>query len=168
MVIFSCSVKHAAVNFLAWEYGCFAPVCPSTMLGSIPEERDRGKITNKRIVDSLPDAYISLRFAAITSVLSEFSKDESFLLIRKTGAGKDIECPGIQIPTDVPVMLSKKGILPPRWLFTEPEVIYAYKIFQEELNEIEGQITNRNNKLSRTYEAYEVLLPSRIPCSIAI
>ena len=65
-------------------------------------------------------------------------------------------------------MLSKNGILPPKWLFTEPEVIYAHKIFQKELNDIEGQITNRNNKLSRPYEAYEVLLPSRIPCSIAI
>ena len=95
MIMFTCSVKHTGVNFLQWDYGCFAPISPSTMLGTIPTEDDRGKITKEHIIKSLPDAEISTRFAATCHVLSDFSEDEVFLLHKKNKKhelGKNVSC----------------------------------------------------------------------------
>ena len=165
MIIFASSVKHAAVNFLQWEYGCFAPVCPSTMRGKIPNESQRGKITKSMIIDSLPDPEICTRFAAITFVLTEFSKDEVFLLTKEKEGGKYDDCSSVKLPKNLPLMSSKLGILPPRWLFTEEDVTVAFKKFRRAMHEIEDKITIRNNDLKIPYE---VLLPSRVPVTIAI
>ena len=44
-IIYQSSVGHAQVNFLQFEYGCFAPNVPAIMRGKIPTEENRGKIT---------------------------------------------------------------------------------------------------------------------------
>ena len=166
MIIFASSVKHAAVNFLQWEYGCFAPICPSTMRGKIPNESDRGKITTEWLMNSLPDEEICTRFAAASSVLSEFSEDEVFLLTEEKEIGKSNNLS--EMALNSPVTSIRRGILPPRWLFTEKDAIEAHAKFRRGLRAIEEKIKTRNNGLSYPFEPYEVLLPSRIPCSIAI
>ena len=80
MIIFQSSVKHAALNFLQFEYSSFAPVSPFSMRGKLPTEADRGSITRKVIMDSLPDPSRCIRGAGIAFTLSEFSQDEVFLL----------------------------------------------------------------------------------------
>ena len=165
MIMFTCSVQHAAVNFLQWNYGCFAPISPSTMLGKIPQENDRGKIRKQDIIQSLPDAEISARFASICHVLSDFSEDEVFLLHEKNKKNGSTE----NLKTDIQRLstceLIEAGVLPPRWLFTEQNILNAYLKFQRSLLDIEEDIKLRNNGLRYPYK---VLMPSKIPYSIAI
>ena len=165
MIMFTCSVQHAAVNFLQWHYGCFAPISPSTMFGKIPEENDRGKITKQDILQSLPDAEISARFASICHVLSDFSEDEVFLLHEKNKKNESTQ----NLKTDTQSLSTSEliatGIQPPIWLFTEQNIVNAYLKFQRSLLDIEDHIKMRNKGLRYPYK---VLMPSRIPYSIAI
>ena len=78
--IYQSSVGHAQVNFLQFEYGCFAPNVPAIMRGKIPKEENRGKITMDIVMDSLPGFRSSLVQAGVAFTLSEFSTDEVFLL----------------------------------------------------------------------------------------
>ena len=78
--IYQSSVGHAQVNFLQFEYGCFAPNVPAIMKGEIPKEEDRGKITMQKVMDSLPGFRPSLVQAGATFALSQFSENEVFLL----------------------------------------------------------------------------------------
>ena len=143
-VIFQSSVMHAAVNFLQFEYGCFAPNVPAVLRGPIPTEEDRGKIDLQRIMNTLPGREPSLVQAGAAFVLSEFSEDEVFLL-------------------------PKKGANQPAWLFTEVNAKLAFDKFQTKLQSIEDFIAHRNQELISNGEVpYEVLLPSRIPYGIAI
>ena len=57
------------------------------------------------------------------------------------------------------------GIQPPIWLFTEQNIVNAYLKFQRSLLDIEDHIKMRNKGLRYPYK---VLMPSRIPYSIAI
>ena len=165
MIMFTSSAKHAAVNFLQWEYGCFAPISPSTMLGRIPQEEDRGQITKQQVIQSLPDAEISSRFAATCHVLSDFSEDEVFLLQEKNKT-HDLNLNTESASQDLSVTkLIEMGRLPPRWLFTEEKIVAAYMKFQKNLLDIEDQIIKRNKDLRYPYE---VLMPSKIPVGIAI
>lgn len=165
MIMFDCSVQHAAVNFLQWEYGCFAPISPSTMLGKIPEEKDRGKITQQDIIQSLPDVEISARFASICHVLSDFSVSEVFLLPEQNKKNELTQNLNTDIPSLSTSELIASGILPPRWLFTEQSILNAYLKFQSSLLDIEEHIKMRNKSLRYPYK---VLMPSKIPYSIAI
>lgn len=61
--------------------------------------------------------------------------------------------------------LIKSIILPPRWLFNEEEVKFAFGSFQKKLEKIEADINLRNKELNIPYD---VLLPSKIPFGIAI
>ena len=138
--MFQSSVGHAAVNFLQFEYGCFAPNIPGVMRGSIPNENDRGKIDMQHIQDSLPGLKPSLVQAGAAFALSEFSDDEVFL-------------------TD----------MPPRWLFTEPIAKNALDNFRNNLQHIDEIIDERNKQLEMERKIpYSVLKPSRIPYGIAI
>ena len=87
-IIFATSAKHAAVNFLQWEYARFAPVMPFSMKGRIPSEDDRGKVTEKIIIKSLPDKKCCVRSAGIAFALTEFSDDEVFLLLPGSKRGR--------------------------------------------------------------------------------
>lgn len=78
--IYQSSAGHAQVNFLQFEYGCFAPNVPAIMKGEIPKEEDRGKITMQKVMDSLPGFRPSLVQAGATFALSQFSENEVFLL----------------------------------------------------------------------------------------
>ena len=138
--IFQSTVMHAAVNFLQFEYGCFAPNVPALMRGSIPTESDRGNISMQHIMDSLPGLRASLVQAGAAFTLSEFSDDEVFLLDA-----------------------------PPRWLFTEDIAKAALEKFRNKLQGIEDSIKKRNEMLVEEGKIpYEVLRPSRIPYGIAI
>ena len=144
-IIFQASAGHAAVNFMQFEYMCFAPNVPAVMRGKIPKEDDRGKIGMERILSSLPSMRSSLIQAGAAYALSEFSDVEVFLL--PTGAK------------------GSEPSKPPRWLFTKGEVDKAYFNFLIKLSEIEEKIINRREEGK---VPYEVLLPSRIPYGIAI
>lgn len=165
MIMFTCSVQHAAVNFLQWHYGCFAPISPSTMLGKIPKEKDRGKITKQDIIHALPDDWISARFASICHTLSDFSEDEVFLLHEKNKKNESTQNLKTDIQRCSTSELIATGILPPRWLFTEQSILKAYLKFRSSLIDIEKHIKRRNKGLRYPYE---VLMPSKIPYSIAI
>ena len=142
--IFQSSVMHAAVNFLQFEYGIFAPNVPALMRGRVPNESDRGKIDMNHILSSLPGLRASLVQAGAAFTLSEFSKDEVYLL---------------------PTTKWK----PPRWLFTDEKVDEAYQEFISHLKRIEADIKTRNNALECQGKVpYEVLMPSKIPYGIAI
>ena len=80
-IIFASTAKHAAINFLQWDYACFAPVCPYSMRGKLPTEDDRGNITTQHIMKSLPERKVCIRSAGIAFTLTEFSDDEVFLLL---------------------------------------------------------------------------------------
>jgi len=60
---------------------------------------------------------------------------------------------------------SPNGFFPPRWLFTEKEVEIAYNKFVSRLRDIQNDILKRREKGTTPYE---VLMPSRIPYSVAI
>jgi len=57
------------------------------------------------------------------------------------------------------------GNLPPRYLFTEQDNLDVYMKFQNSLLDIENKIEMRNKDLKYPYD---VLLPSKVPCGIAI
>ena len=143
-VIFQSSVGHAAVNFLQFDYGCYAPNVPALLKGKIPTEEDKGQIFMHRIKDTLPGRENSLEQAGAAFVLSEFSEDEVFLL-------------------------PKNEKNQAKWLFTELEAKLVFDKFLSRLEHIENSINERNNILREKGKIpYEVLLPSRIPYGIAI
>ena len=181
MIIFQSSVKHSAINNLQWDYGSFAPVSPLCMRGDLPTEADRGKITQQILIKSLPGPKLCIRSAGIAYALTQFTDDDVFLLlstpIEKTKKGLrsrslgDIKLKLKRIDT----VVSKydldidDGKFPPRWLFNEEEVKVAFLGFQIKLQEIENEINERNEKLKQSGDVpYDVLLPSKIPCGIAI
>ena len=192
MIIFTSSVRHAALNFLQWEYGSFAPVNPYCMRGNLPTENDRRKITQKFIMDSLPGPKHCIRAAGIAFTLTEFSEDEVFLLLKKDskhgrktkptqdlstfkrnrkrslmpqGAVKYKITDSSRISKSIEDVSRMSPLLPPRWLFNEQEVKNAYARFQNQLHQIEEKIKERNSSLTIPYT---VLLPSQIPVGIAI
>ena len=191
MIIFASSVKHGAVNFLQWEYGSFAPVTPSCMRGNLPNEDDRGNITKQWVMDSLPDPKLCIRSAGIAFVLTEISDDEVFLLLqgssknkRRTSNVEDLRINGRKLKSSLSIQRESRvtaiddtdlddlhalslttNLFPPRWLFNEQNVKTAFLAFQHHLQRIEEQIEERNLDLDIPYT---VLLPSRIPCGIAI
>ena len=185
MIIFQSSVKHTSVNGLQWEYSSFAPVTPCCMLGNIITEADRGKITKQFIMESLPTPNHCIRGAGIAFILSEFSRDEIFLLhgrykmkkrrlkrrktvdaARSLTKGPVSRYQGLQMSN---LSELRSDLLPPRWMFTEEKATMAFLAFQNILELIEDQIIERNSELVQNGKApYEVLLPSRIPCGIGI
>ena len=92
MIIFASSVKHTALNFLQWEYGSFAPVSPYCMRGDLPTENDRGNITQKFVMDSLPGPQLCITAAGIAFTLTEFSEDEVFLLLQSAQSLNKKKC----------------------------------------------------------------------------
>ena len=136
---------HAAVNYLQFNYGCYAPNVPALLKGKIPTENDKGQISEDDVKKALPGRNNSLQQAGAAYALSRFSEDEVFLLH------------------------PKEGIDESKFLFTEPEARSVFKRFQETLGQIENTIINRNNVLKENGETpYEVLLPSKIPYGVAI
>ena len=136
---------HAAVNFLQFDYGCYAPNVPALLKGKIPTVEDKGQISEDDVKKALPGRDNSLHQAGAAYALSQFSKDEVYLLHRN------------------------EEIDGSKFLFTEPEAKLVFNKFQETLGQIEDTIENRNNDLKDKGETpYEVLLPSKIPYGVAI
>ena len=144
-VIFQSSVMHAAVNFLQFDYGCYAPNVPALLKGKIPTLEDKGQISEDDVKKALPGRDNSLHQAGAAYALSRFSEDEVFLLHPEEGRDES------------------------RFLFTEPDARSVFNKFQGTLGQIENTIINRNNVLKENGETpYEVLLPSKIPYGVAI
>ena len=178
MIIFQSSVKHAAVNNLQWDYLSFAPASPLCMRGNLPTEDDRGKTTQEIVIESLPDAKLCIRSAGIAYALTEFSKDEVFLLqqnrsFRLKQLLKSYGCIRIRASRSLESIRPESNIdctkYPPRWLFGEERAKIAFSKFQWKLREIENEINERNERLAEEGNVpYDVLLPSKIPSGIAI
>ena len=196
-IIFASTVKHAAINFLQWEYACFAPVSPYSMRGKIPTEDERGKITTKFIMDSLPERKVCIRSAGIAFTLTEFSDDEVYLLLpgsKKGNRRKSVE--HTKLVTNTKNHLN--GVII-KGAYSEQNLSKACKpkndveslavlsltsdlfpprwLFNE--NAVKMAFLAFQNRLHRIEEniqdrnlqldiPYEVLLPSRIPSGIAI
>ena len=122
-IIFSVTASHASINYLQYDYMGFPPCCPGTMRGSIPDESDRGNITMRRILDSLPDQMLAASQVELSYTMSCYSKEELFL-------------------TETP----------PELLFTDLEVIEAIEKFKTSLQVIEDEIKLRNEALKVPYE----------------
>ena len=101
----------------------FPPCCPGTMRGSIPDESDRGNITMRRILDSLPDQMLAASQVELSYIMSCYSTEELFL-------------------TETP----------PELLFNDLEVIEAIEKFKTSLQVIEDEIKLRNEALKVPYE----------------
>ena len=122
-IIFCVTVSHAAVNYLQYDYMAFPPVCPGTMRGKLPNKSDKGNITMRRILDSLPDQMLAASQVELSFTMSCYTKEELFL-------------------TDTP----------PDFLFTDLEVIDAINRFKTNLLAIENDIKERNHDLKVPYE----------------
>ena len=122
-IVFSVTVAHASVNYQQFEYMGFPPCCPGTMRGSIPGEKDRGMITTRRILDSLPDQMLSAGQVELSYAMSCYSSDDLYL-------------------TNTPCEL----------LFTDREVLDAMERFQNSLRIIEEEIKKRNEELKVPYD----------------
>ena len=103
-IIFSVTALHASVNYLQFDYMGFPPCSPGTMRGSIPNESDRGRITMRRILDSLPDQMLSASQVELSYIMSCYSPEELYI-------------------TNTPLEL----------LFTDTEVLHAIDKFQNSL-----------------------------------
>ena len=68
-VIYTCSVAHAAANFKQYDEYAFPPNCPSKMAGNPP--KSKAPLTEKDLVDSLPDKPTTLSTMIITKILSQ-------------------------------------------------------------------------------------------------
>ena len=196
-IIFATTAKHAAVNFLQWDYACFAPVSPMAMRGRIPTEDDRGKITEPFIVNSLPDRKNSIRAAGIAFTLTEFSDDEVFLLLpgakrrERSRSAQYIKLYKRSTEPQTSNLLtafgSAQNIVQLGELNSEASMLAEKQLtsqfypprwlFNDE--EVKTAFTNFQNRLHRIEDKicernleleipYEVLLPSRIPSGIAI
>ena len=196
-IIFATSAKHAAVNFLQWDYACFAPVNPYAMRGNIPTEDDRGKITEKLIVDSLPDRKNAIRSAGIAFTLTEFSDDEVYLLLpfaKRRERSRSVQYTKFISKSTAPKAfnfssnfgsaqnLPRIGELGSEVSASAGKLLTSQFypprwLFNEE--EVRTAFTNFQNRLhtiedkirERNFELdvpYEVLLPSQIPSGIAI
>ncbi|XP_045181550.2 polyunsaturated fatty acid 5-lipoxygenase-like [Mercenaria mercenaria] len=67
-IIFTCSVQHAAVNFLQYEEYAFPPNYPGSLRGLPPN--NKGHIDEVQLLKSLPDEESMYKTMIITSVLS--------------------------------------------------------------------------------------------------
>ena len=122
-IIFSVTVLHASVNYLPFDYMGFPPCCPGTMRGNLPNEKDRGNITMRRILDSLPDQMLTATQVELSHTMSCYSSEELYLINT-----------------------------PPELLFTDSEVLNAMNKFQNSLHAIEQEILARNKELKIPYE----------------
>ena len=122
-IIFSVTVLHASVSYLQFEYMGFPPCSPGIMRGRIPNESDRGTITIRRILDSLPDQMLTASQVELSFTMSSYSPEELYLTTT-----------------------------PPELLFNDIEVLQAIDKFQNSLHEIEIEISKRNSELKIPYE----------------
>lgn len=136
-IIFTGTVQHTFANFYTYQYSRFVPNSPTVMRGSIPKEK--GKATDRTIVNSLPTRKQAIIAVATAKVLGHFAIDEVYL----------------------PNITSSH--------FGEEDAKKVYLDFREELLKAEKTIQERNDKLTAEGKIpYTVLLPSKIPAGIAV
>lgn len=120
MIIFHSSAFHSALNFSQSDYFSFGPNYPSAMRRAPPS--DKGPITEKDIVDTLPSQAEQAVAIAFSHYLSEPLSDEVYL-----GEFKDS-------------------------YFTETSVREILDWYADEMGEISRQIYKRNEQLDVPYE----------------
>ena len=118
---FTSTARHAAAHAYWYEYARFSPNLPTIMRGSLPVEADRGHITMKRLVDSLPDFLFSAQVAGTSKALVAYPVGEVFL--QET----------------------------PMWMFTDQKTLAVWEAFSAKLSEIEAEIIQRNSTLRVPY-----------------
>ena len=198
MVMFHSSVRHSSVNFPSFDYACFAPVSPVCMRGSIPSAKQRGKITEQDIFNSLPDPALSIRSAGIAMRTSEYSTDEVFLLQRakkKTGTRKswystalsllgfassqtntDRESAGdvLETATKEDETSTTKNNLDTstKRILLPPRWLFNEEEIKSAFGSFQKKLEQIQNEIEKRNEEleipYEFLLPSKIPFGIAI
>nr|XP_055053966.1 polyunsaturated fatty acid 5-lipoxygenase-like [Misgurnus anguillicaudatus] len=119
-MIFNASAQHAAVNFGQYDWYGWIPNSPSCMRK--PPPKQKGQVNLKYIMDTLPDSDCSRVVLGIVWTLSQFQRNELYLVTDK---------------------IYKH--------FTEQPVKEAIKTFQEKLGEVEDRIKCRNEKLPIPY-----------------
>nr|XP_039266986.1 allene oxide synthase-lipoxygenase protein-like [Styela clava] len=117
-VIYTSSVQHAAINFPQYETYKYVPNSPFAM--RLPPHK-QGEATMQRILDSLPNLFISCLSISVASGLSQYH-DEIVLL----------------------------GNYPIK-LFTEKEVLKSIEKFKKKLDKHDERIRKRNDKLEFPY-----------------
>jgi hypothetical protein len=76
VVVFTCSVQHAAINFGQFETYKVLPNTPGAM--RLPPHK-RGEATKERIMNSLPDAVMTIMQLGTSFLLSKYSAEDVFL-----------------------------------------------------------------------------------------
>ncbi|XP_074544157.1 polyunsaturated fatty acid lipoxygenase ALOX15B-like [Halichoeres trimaculatus] len=73
MVIFTCSVQHAAVNSGQYDYGAWMPNNPSSL--QLPPPTTKGKANQATLLQTLPDVNVTAHVMATLWLLSKQSSD---------------------------------------------------------------------------------------------
>ncbi|XP_074549342.1 polyunsaturated fatty acid lipoxygenase ALOX15B-like [Halichoeres trimaculatus] len=73
MVIFTCSVQHAAVNSGQFDFGAWMPNWPTSM--QLPPPTTKGKSSENTLLQTLPDVNVTVNGMAIMHLLSKQSTD---------------------------------------------------------------------------------------------
>ncbi|XP_043929575.1 polyunsaturated fatty acid lipoxygenase ALOX15B-like [Protopterus annectens] len=137
MVIFTCSAQHAALNNGQFDSCAWVPNCPTTMRKPPPKSTEG--VTEKFIVETLPEIKVACRAMSITYLLSYPGED-----------------------------FVKLGDYPEH-TFDEPEMKRHIEQFSSKLSEIELSLQARNNELIRNEKLpYIYMQPSMMENSIAI
>ena len=76
LIIFTGSAQHAAVNFGQYDMYSFCPNAPTCLRN--PPPTVKGKADMQTLLDTLPDKENAALLAAMTNLLSQYSKDEVF------------------------------------------------------------------------------------------
>ncbi|XP_077460536.1 arachidonate 12-lipoxygenase, 12R-type-like [Stigmatopora argus] len=119
MVIFTCSAQHAAVNSGQYDYGGWMPNAPSTL--QQPPPSDKGKATEKTVLQTLPTKDVTGQGMGTTWLLSRRTSD--FVPLG--------HYPEEQFTEDCPRQLQK--------------------VFRTSLDELSAKIVSRNTDLKIPY-----------------
>ncbi|KAM6993490.1 polyunsaturated fatty acid lipoxygenase ALOX8-like [Passerculus sandwichensis] len=150
MVMFTCSVQHAAVNNGQYDLGAFVPNAPSSMRHPPPSEKGRAFL--QHFLDTIPEVATTANILVALILLSSQLKD------RLCGPGELQEVPTrVDVTTfgvtkvHVAVPLQRLlGQYPEEW-FTEAEPRRLIRAFQGRLEEIRDRIEDRNQQAELRY-----------------
>lgn len=137
-VLFTASAQHAAVNFCQFAQYGFVPNLPAHMRAAAPRTRRK----ERSLVGLLPQRVPTVKQVAISYALSQYEDNEVYLL--DPHFNEPLRCIGASFER-------------------------AFDRFHARLEEAERTIGERNDALEKAGKPpYPYLLPSRVPCSIAI
>lgn len=134
-VIFTATAQHSAVNFGQYDYAAWVPNMPFATYQPFFNLLEGNSDEKVELVERLPNRWQSIKQIILMSVLS------------------------------IAPPYSSKSLITLENPFADDSATQVFQNFQERLQEIEQQISERNASVSKSYP---YLLPSRIAQSIAI